>query len=141
MKRRTSCHHRSRAPVAANVRPMNRLCEVLAIALACVAIPVLGAELSPRVPVQFQGRWNDDVKDCGHGEGCLEIRANKIIFYESSGPIMAIVTQGRNELALIAELSGEGETYLTVRHFRLSKDQKELSDVTSHPPFVRRRCP
>jgi len=37
----------------------------------------------------------------------LEIRANAIIFYESSGPIRAIVTQGKSEMALIAELSGE----------------------------------
>ena len=121
---------------------MNRLVQVFAIALACLAGSVLAAALSPKVPAPFQGRWNAEPKYCGHGESQLEIRANEIVFYENSGPIRAVVTQGKYELALISELSGEEEEpFLSVRHFRLSKDQKELSDVTNDPPYVRRRCP
>ena|SRR6266480_3064028 len=120
---------------------MNRFSVVLAITSACVVTPIVAAELSPKVPTEFQGRWNADLKNCGRGESRLEIRANTITFYESSGPIRAIVTQGKNEMALIAELSGEEGKYLSLRHFKLSKDQKELTDVSGDSPFVRRRCP
>jgi len=120
---------------------MNRLIAVFGISFACATSPISAAELSPTVPIQFQGRWNADLKHCGHGESRLEIRANKITFYESSGPIKAIVTQGKDEVALIAELAGEEGTYLSLRRFQLSEDQKELSDVSGLTPFVRRRCP
>jgi|SRR5690349_20934713 hypothetical protein len=121
---------------------MDRLVQVLVIASACIASPVLAATLSQKVPAPFQGRWNADPKYCGEGESQLEILANEIVFYENSGPIRAVVAKGKYEVALIAELSGEEEEpFLDVRHFRLSKDQKELSDITRDPPYVRHRCP
>jgi len=121
---------------------MNYLNYLAGLVIACVATPGLSAKLSPKVPKQFVGSWNADVKYCGKGESQLDIRAHDIEFYESSGPIKAIVVQGSDEVALIAELKGEEEKpYLTVRHFRLSEDQKQLSDVSSHPPYVRHRCP
>lgn len=43
--------------------------------------------------------------------------------------------------SLIAELSGEGERWLSLAHFRLSDDQKTLTDLTRDPETVRYRCP
>ena len=114
----------------------------MGIAIFCAAVPVLGADLLVRVPVQFQGRWDANVHLCGRGgDSQLEIRANEISFFESAGPIKAIVAQGTNDLALIAELSGEGQTYLSARHFQLSEDEQELADISNPTHFVRHRCP
>jgi len=63
-------------------------------------------------------------------------------FWESDGPVMAVISEGRHEIALILHLSGEGETCIATEHFKLSQDGKELTSV--NPPgegFVRRRCP
>jgi hypothetical protein len=66
----------------------------------------------------------------------------RIRFYESRGSIKAVVTQGQSDLALITELSGEGDTWL-YNHFRLSPDLKSLTDVTDatgESKLVRYRC-
>jgi len=121
---------------------MSRCSAVLGIALFYVAAPVLGAELLAKMPMQFQGRWNADVQLCRlGGDSQLEIRANDISFFESAGPIVTIVAQGTNDLALIAELSGEGQTYLSARHFQLSEDGQELVDISTPTHFLRHRCP
>jgi hypothetical protein len=109
-----------------------------------VAAPATGtAELQTAVPARFQGQWAASPKQCGagRGESSLTIGAQQIRFYESAGAIKAAVTRGERELALIAELSGEGETWLAFSHFRLSADQKSLADITGEPEYVRHRCP
>lgn len=101
------------------------------------------SELQTTVPARFQGEWAGSLKTCGAvgDDSRLTIDAGQIRFYESRGAIKAVVTQGESELALIAELSGEGERWLSLGHFRLSADQKTLTDVTSDPEMVRYRCP
>jgi hypothetical protein len=55
---------------------------------------------------------------------------------------LAVVTCGNFELALIAELFGEGEVWLFYTHFRLSADGTSLTDITdNNPGFARYRCP
>ena len=95
------------------------------------------------VPTRFQGEWNAHIEHCGSGqdESRLGIAAREIRFYESTGPVRAVVIQGRSDLAVIIELSGEGETQLFFKHFRLSADRKQLVDVTGESKFVRYRCP
>lgn len=96
------------------------------------------------MPVQFLGGWNAAVADCGAGnnDSVLEIKANHISFWESDGPIKAIVVHGQYEVALIAELSGEGETWLTTAQFKLSPGKDKLvSTSISGTEFVRYRCP
>ena len=116
--------------------------SLLAVALALGAGAATAAELQATVPPRFQGEWAASLKQCGTGdESRLTIEPAHIRFYESRGAIKAVVTQGDSELALIAELSGEGETWLALRHFRLAADQKTLTDVTGEPELVRYRCP
>lgn len=96
------------------------------------------------VPARFQGEWNTVVRECGSAlnDSRLVIGANSIRYHESSGPLRAIVTAGAHELALISELSGEGERWLGLARFRLDATQKKLIDVTDAAhPLVRHRCP
>jgi len=104
---------------------------------ACLAAPS-----TTSVPRAFQGEWNMRAADCGTSlnDSVLRLHAGKVGYFESTGPVRAVVARGR-ELALIAELSGEGETRLHVAQFRLSRDGRTLTDVGSAPPLVRHRCP
>ncbi len=41
-------------------------------------------------------------------------------YWESDGPVRAVVSEGRYEIALILHLSGEGETGIATERFKLS---------------------
>ena len=70
------------------------------------------------------------------------ISAHRITFSESGGLIRAVVTRGKFELALIAEPSGEGETWLSYSYFRLARDHASITSVNDgEPGLVRYRCP
>jgi tRNA-binding EMAP/Myf-like protein len=103
---------------------------------------LVGAERHKAMPSQFVGEWSTDLKYCGTdlSDSRLIISANKIRFYESEGPILAVITQGKSTAAIIMELSGEGETWLSSKHFSLSTDQSKLTDTTDDLNFVRYRC-
>lgn len=116
------------------------------LAALLLLLPSLAAaaDLVPSVPKQFRGEWNQVLSSCGSGdhESALRIDANTIEFYESEGPIKAVVVHGRYELALIAELSGEGETWLATHQFHLSPGMDKL--IVGHgsdDEYVRYRCP
>ena len=112
---------------------MNRLLGFLGLLL--IAASAVAAERVSKVPQAFVGRWcNAD------SASLLEIKGDRIIFYESQGPIKAIVVNGDSKIALISELSGEGETWLATATFELSKDKKQLIDPSTKPPYVRRKC-
>lgn len=100
------------------------------------------AQTQQKVPREFQGEWNMRLADCNNAlnDSALELRSNKISYYESSGPVRAVIRRGR-ELVLLAELSGEGETNVHAAHFRLSRDGRTLTDELSTPHLVRYRCP
>ena len=114
------------------------------LALVLASVPAAAAELHKAVPARFLGEWNSEVEHCGTGlnDSRLRISTNRIRFYESGGPIRAVVTQGEFDLAVIAELSGEGQVWLSYRHFRLSADHTYLIDVTDDETgMIRYRCP
>ncbi|PZV16005.1 MAG: hypothetical protein DCF20_09635 [Pseudanabaena sp.] len=115
-----------------------------ALILIFIPMSVAAAEQQKSVPVQFQGEWNSNLKHCGTNlnDSRLILSAAHIQFYESNGPIKAIVTEGQFELALISKLSGEGGNWLSYRQYRLSADRSKLTDVTNeNSKFVRYRCP
>lgn len=100
------------------------------------------AQARQTIPQAYQGEWNMHAKDCGtsRNDSTLRLRSSTVSYFESSGPVRAAVARQR-ELALIAELTGEGETRLHAAHFRLARDGRTLTDVMSTPPLVRYRCP
>jgi hypothetical protein len=123
---------------------MGRVSALLAmIAALGPAGSATAAELQSAVPARFQGEWAGSIAGCATttDELRLSIGASTIRYFESSGTIKAAVTQGEHELALISELSGEGETWLDVSHFQLSDDGKTLADETTDAEVVRYRCP
>lgn len=102
------------------------------------------ADLVSTVPDRFLGEWNASLSDCGtdKNDSRLLIGKDHITYWESDGPIKAVVSEGRYEIALILHLSGEGETWIATEHFKLSQDGRELTSVNlPGDGFVRRRCP
>jgi hypothetical protein len=122
----------------------NQMIRSFALVLMLVAVSATAAEQQRAIPARFQGEWNTKLEHCGtdRNDSRLRISADHLRFHESSGPVRAVVTQGEFDLALIAELSGEGETWLFYRHYRLSADHTHMTDVTDKDSaLVRYRCP
>jgi hypothetical protein len=114
------------------------------LVLVLVAGSATAAEQQREIPARFMGEWNSSLKHCGTdiSDSRLRISSDHIRFYESGGPVRAVVTQGEFDLALITELSGEGSVWLAYTHFRLSADHTYLTDVTDKDSgLVRYRCP
>lgn len=114
------------------------------LTLMLIAGSAMAAEQQRTVPARFQGEWNENLEHCGTGlnDSRLRISADRIRFYESGGPILAVVTQGEFDLAVIAELSGEGQTWLSYTHFRLSADHTYLTNISDNESsLVRYHCP
>ena len=103
----------------------------------------IAAETHDAVPNQFLGTWAASVAQCSapSTESKLVIFEKRIAFYESHGPILAMASDSELELALILELSGEGQVWLDTRQFRLSEDRQILTDVTGRRQVMTRvRC-
>ena len=101
------------------------------------------AEARDTVPSQFQGTWAASAAQCSapFTESKLVISEKRIAFYESHGPVLAAASDGELELAVILELSGEGQTWLETKQFRLSEDRQTLTDVTGRRQLmIRVRC-
>jgi len=117
---------------------------LLMLAIIAAGGSAMASESVDSMPDQFIGEWNADVADCGIGrnDSILKIDANTISYWESVGFMQAIVVQGRREVALIADMSGEGEEWLATAHFKLSEAGDELVSMDERGgEFVRYRCP
>lgn len=118
---------------------------VTALAVIVASAPVGATSDPPRVPDQYIGQWAGRPDSCGSDADDLTLRISKdrIAYWESEGPILASVSRGARDLALIIELSGEGETWLATAKFELSTDGQQLVDSTTIPgeSVVRHRCP
>lgn len=113
------------------------------IFLAVSTFGLNAAERVDSVPARFLGEWSAGTRACGAGwdDSMLVIKPRHITYWGSAGPIKAVVTNGPREIMLIAELSGEGETWLGNSHFTLSADGNALTAVDhTDKPFVRYRC-
>jgi hypothetical protein len=117
----------------------------LTIALLLLSSPVMASEILTAVPGRFLGIWAGNLAECGRDEDNLNLRleGDYISYWESGGPIKSIVVRGSDEIAMIAELSGEGETWLATPQFRLSPEGDRLIDESTTPgeKVVRYRCP
>lgn len=117
-----------------------------AFLIAALLLPtsVLASGGMTTVPDRFVGRWAGSPDSCGSDADDLTLRIapRHITYWESDGPIRAVVVRGDTEIALIAELSGEGETWLSTAQFTLSKDGKRLIDSATMlgEDLVRYRC-
>jgi hypothetical protein len=114
---------------------------LLALALATQAPATSDSDVT--VPARFVGNWAGGPAFCGSDADDLVLRltSRHISYWESAGEIRAAVVRG-DEIALIAELSGEGKTWLSAIKFELSPDGRMLIDRVSVPgkEVVRYRC-
>jgi hypothetical protein len=119
------------------------MCRVSIVCLLVFCSSLGAAEVQSTVTKQFRGTWAARIADCrsGGAESKLAIQETRIDFYESRGRILAIATEGSNELALLMELTDAGKTWLKTIQFTLSKDGQKLTDVTAGlHTAVRIRC-
>jgi len=93
------------------------------IPLLVVSSHAPAADLISAVPDRFVGEWNASLSDCGtaNNDSRLLIGKDHITFWDSDGPVKAVVAEGRYEIALILHLSGEGETWIATEHFKLPR--------------------
>jgi len=108
-----------------------------------VGVNAAAVQQESKVPAGFHGYWEPDLKLCGtfKGDGRLVISADQLHFYESIGPVKAVLVESSQDAIVVAQLRGEGETWLAHRHFRLSEDTNTLTDVLEHGNVIRHRCP
>ena len=94
-----------------------------------------------RVPAEFHGFWDMEVKSCGKTGAQLIISKNRLDFHESTGKVKAVKMLGNGTIELDLAFSGEGETWAEAKRFQLSADGQSLIDVTDEEKFARVRCP
>lgn len=116
----------------------------LAAGTAIAAPAPLPRDVQFTMPAGFQGEWNENRAHCGTGlnDSRLRITADWVRFYESGGPVKAVVRRGAFEIMFIAELSGEGQSWLVAHRLILSSDGTYITAAAdSGPDLVRYRCP
>ncbi|KRA66960.1 hypothetical protein ASD89_01630 [Caulobacter sp. Root656] len=114
----------------------------MAVALAGAATPA--AADGPLIPAEFRGEWNSKTEDCGtaNNDSRLVISADKIEFYESTGTVRAAFMRGPFEALIVADMTGEGATWLDSYKFILAGDGHYISTPSlDGTRFVRYRCP
>jgi hypothetical protein len=116
----------------------------LFIATLLLPLSALAGSDMPTVPDRFVGQWAGSPDSCGSDADDLTLRIapHHITYWESDGPIKAVVVREDTEIALISELSGEGETWLSTAQFTISRDGSQLIDNTTVPgkELVRYKC-
>ena len=117
---------------------------VVAFSLVLLPAPLCAGNPVQAVPEQFLGSWGTSLADCGGkaDEASLHIEAGRISYHGGSGPLRAVVVRGKKELAWVAELTGEGQTWLDASAFVLSADGNQLAQRSGMDgePFIRVRC-
>lgn len=92
------------------------------------------------VPAAFQGVWAATLADCkAPAETRLEIGADQLRFYESSGPVASVDSSDPSEILITVALSGEGAMSQRTFRYRLIDDGQGLFDVRNG--LRRIRCP
>jgi len=108
------------------------MCSLRFLPILLLAGAATAAETRDAIPEQFHGVWAGSESDCvlGFPDSILTIGARQMDFYASRSRVLSIAVDGEMELAVLLEASGEGESWLATRQFRLSPDGKELTDMT-----------
>lgn len=114
---------------------------LLSLAFA-ISNPALAVEQVKSIPSSFHGTWNTKIDDCKthKGDGSLTLSNNKVTFYESDGTVKKVIVNNPLDIIVVTELSGEGYTWQSNVHLRLSADKTSLTDVSNDKRLVRYRC-
>jgi len=139
-------------PLAAGPRALPALALALATLISACPAGVAGQpqhphsaypKTLPNIPERFRGEWNQTLAACGTGDNdsAVTIGAHSVQFYESQGPVVRVTLVSENEVSAAVRLRGEGETWQTIYHYRLSPDGEDLIDLGEGGPVTRHRCP
>ena len=110
------------------------------LSLLLISGTAFAAESHTSIPAQFQGAWASSLRKCSSPELDdlrMQVTPGSVAFWESSGRVLGVAMDGELELAVIVEMSGEGERWLEAIQFRLSADRKTLTDVTGRRAMSR----
>ena len=113
-----------------------------AMLLALLTLPASAADLTREVPDQFLGDWCTEPQQHEEDTGESDIRIGKsdIGYYQSTAKILAAAASG-DELALIVQLTVDGDTRLATHEFELSSRDDKLTSLRPNGQLViRRRC-
>ena len=116
----------------------------VALVLALSSAPLLSSEPVAPLPERFIGDWGKSLADCGGDTDDMRLRieTDRLSFFESSGPLRSVDIHDDNEVAVIVELTGEGETWLLKTTLGLSADGDTLTlrGNAADTPVTRVRC-
>ena len=110
-------------------------------------LPLLAAERIEKMPPQFVGQWAGSLALCTSSKdsSLLRVGHEEISYAETAGLLEAIVQRDEQEVAMIAEVVGEGEDGSTLEAtvLKLSNDGNQLTAESSASgrSIVRVRCP
>ncbi len=107
------------------------------------------ATLPNEIPAAFQGRFGLSTEDCtstaGDAKGLMEVSADQLKFYESTGKLddITAATDARVEGAF--SFTGEGMDWARKEVLDLREDGKvlvrrEFGEGATHKPFAYTRC-
>lgn len=123
---------------------LNGLIAGLAAGLT-LAPPAQAAERLGAIPPVFRGLWMAEARHCTatqSDESWLRIEADRLSFYESSGPVLAVAGEGPERIGVIIALSGEGSTWLYLGLLSLDPggDRLRLVSTGVEGEVLRVRC-
>jgi hypothetical protein len=96
------------------------------------------------IPERWHGEWNEDRSACGtdSNDSRLALSADRIEFWESFGLVRGAFTNGPLEILIVADMAGEGLTWLGSSHFRMAGSGDSIAmDTGDGRQFIRYRCP
>jgi len=103
----------------------------MSLAFALLLTTPVIAQGQATIPDQFRGKWASSQAKCGvPSESSLAIDSYRFDFFESRGRVLLVKVVSKREIEVELELSGEGQVWRTTRRFRLSEDERSLTDLT-----------
>lgn len=92
------------------------------------------------IPAAFQGEWHTAPEHCGNPDipGRFIVQLTRWDAWESYGIVQDVAVQGDREIVVSAEESGEGETFVVTKTFRLSADGSSMT--TDDTGVAKYRC-
>ena len=93
------------------------------------------------IPEHFRGLWNASTDEClvPYSQGRLEVRDDRLRFYETSGSVTEVTSNGEYEITVSADLMSEGTAFTKSFTFRLAADHSSIADMSTG--IIRYRCP
>ena len=113
------------------------------IAFVFMLSAAASAQRVDEVPRQFIATWETSELGCElRSDRVMEIGREHVLFHETHGRIVSVVSRGEREVMLVLELKSEGETWLSSLHLTLEGDTLvQRRDIYDDDPVRRIACP